>query len=370
MRILLLTTHLDVGGISNYVVSLAKALTRRNHSVIVMSAGGSMVADLQKAGILHLPLSLRVKSEMHPWMLKAIAQILKAVGGQRPDVIHAHTRVTHWAAGVSGRLAKIPVVTTCHGFYRWRWHRQAFPFWGKRVMAVSRTVHRRLTMRFHVPRRKAVCISNGIDWEEKKAKNFDAQVEFYRQAWGISSQKPVVGSIARLVQAKGHVILIRAFHELRQHIPEAQMVLVGDGPLREELIRLIYELGEQEHVILTGSVAHTAIPLSTFTVFVQPSLQEAFGLSLVEAMAMRLPLVVAAVGGMREIVQEGETGYKVSPRNPLALANAIRKILENPQQAKAMGEAGYRRYRRLFTMDRVASEVEAVYAQVAGEKRS
>lgn len=370
MRILFLTTHLEFGGIPVYTVMLATALKQRGHEPIVASRGGVLVERLTAAKIPHVSVAVGIKSELHPTIAVAVAQVVGIIHRARPDLLHAQTRVAHVVAGLAGWLTGVPVVTTAHGFSRWRWGRRHFPCWGRRVIAVSRAVARVLTLVSRVPRARVVLIPNGIAWDPMEPRRLAQQAAWFSQVWGLPRGGPIIGSIARLNEAKGEHVLLEAFHRVRRQIPSARLLLVGDGPQKSALIRQAYAFGDEDHVVIAGPVEHTAIPLSVMDVFVLPSRDEAFGLALVEAMAMRRPVVASAVGGMREIVRHGETGFLVPPGNPGALADALRYLVEHPDAARALGEAGYRRFQERFTIDRMAADVERVYKQVLAELRS
>lgn len=369
MRCLLVTSHLDVGGISVYTVGLARALKRRGHELLVISGGGALVRELEEAGILHRRFPLRIKSELHPFVAAVVARLVKVIRDWCPDVLHAQTRVTHVAAGVAGRVTGVPVVTTTHGFYTWRWGRRVFPFWGRRVIAVSPSSRRKLTRAYQVPAAKVVEILNGIEWSPPAPPQLAAEAARFRQLWGLQGPGPVIGTIARLSPAKGHPTLLEAFQQVRRRHPEARLLIVGDGPEKPALIRQAYALGIQDAVSITGFVERTAVPLSVMDLFVLPSLREAFGLAIVEAMAMAKPVVASSVGGIRVVVRRGETGLLVPPRDSAALAAAIGRLLDDPAEAQRMGQAGRRRFEQRFTMDRVAADVEQVYRQVVQETR-
>lgn len=370
MRILFLTSHLELGGIPIYTVHLAQALAQRGHEPIVASSGGALVAELAAAGIPHLPLNLRTKSELHPMVALAVLRLAGLIRRHRPEILHAQTRVAHLVAGLAGRLTGVPVITTAHGFYRWHWGRYLFPFWGQRVIAVSPMTDRKLRIAYRLPPRKVTVIPNGIAWKPPDVARLNRESAWFRQVWGIRNGGPVIGTVARLVEAKGIGVLLEAFHRLRRQVPAAQLVVVGDGPQRSELVRLAYRLGEQDHVVFAGFMLQTATPLSVMDLYVQPSFREAFGLAVVEAMAMAKPVVASAVGGLRVVVRHGETGLLVPPRNPEALAAALAQLLRDPVRCQAMGEAGRCRFEAQFTIERMAEKVEQVYRGVLREASS
>jgi len=218
--------------------------------------------------------------------------------------------------------------------------------------------------RYGVPPAKVALIANGIAWTPWDPARLAEAVARFRQTSGIRGDGPVVGTVTRLAPAKGLPTLLQAFHQLRRQVPSARLLIVGDGPLKTELVRSAYALGEQEQIIFSGIAVETRVPLSMMDVFVLPSHHEAFGLAIVEAMAMGRPVVASRVGGIPTIVDDGVTGLLVPPNDPDALARALGQMLDDPERRRAMGSAGHARYEREFTMDRVAREVESVYEEV------
>src|SRR3990167_8758884 len=137
MRILLLTTHLNIGGISTYTVSLAKALKKKGHEGFVMSGGGMLMAELAQSGVSHINIDILTKSELSPKVFRAVLEISKIVKRTGIDIIHSQTRVTQVTGFFVSRLCGIPLVTTCHGFFNKNIGRIILPSWGERVIAIS-----------------------------------------------------------------------------------------------------------------------------------------------------------------------------------------------------------------------------------------
>ena len=210
MKILLLTTHLNRGGISVYVTELARDLKRSGHQPMVASAQG--------------------------WL--GFPRLLLLLRRQRPDLLYAHTGVTQGLAWTLSALTQIPYVTTSHEFYR-------------------------------APSPETVAS--------------------FKQTIGLTG-KPVVGVIARFNPAQGLDALLQAIPRLLKVFPRLQLLLVGDGPTRSDLVRLAYQLGIAEHVVITHPVDEVQVPLAAMDVFVAPSFREGSGCAIVEAMAAGVPV--------------------------------------------------------------------------------
>ena len=131
MNILFLTTHVNTGGITSYILTLGETLVKSGHKVWVASSGGDNVSRIEAAGMRHLQINVRTKSELHPKLLLSMPPLLDLIRDEKINIIHAQTRVTQVLGEVLSRLSGIKLVTTCHGFFRPRWFRKTFPCWGR-----------------------------------------------------------------------------------------------------------------------------------------------------------------------------------------------------------------------------------------------
>lgn len=364
MKILLLTTHLEMGGISIYVANLARGLKRRGHDPIVASSGGWFEPRLEESHIPHCKIPCRTSSELNPklWCL-VFPQLLALIRRERPDLIHAHTRVTQALAWILSGVTGVPYVTTCHGFYRYRIGRRLFRCWGKTVMAISDATMDLLVRQYRlaIPREVRLILS-GIPLDQFSSPVVKEEIDWFRQTLGLKG-KPVIGAIARLSPVKGLEFLLKAVPGLRSDFPQLQVLLVGEGPAKPDLVRLAYELGIADRVVISHPVEDTRIPLASMDLFIAPSLQEGFGLAIVEAMAAGVPVVASDSGGPTEIIRDGESGFLIPPADASALESAIRTVLKDPDQRARIAREAREQARIRFDMDRVIQEVEQVYAQ-------
>ncbi|MFA5069627.1 MAG: glycosyltransferase family 4 protein, partial [Candidatus Omnitrophota bacterium] len=182
------------------------------------------------------------------------------------------------------------------------------------------------------------------------------------------SPGPVVGIISRLSKVKGHKYLIGAFAKLSQMIPDAQLLIIGDGDRRykDSLMSLAEDLGVSSKTFFFPSCKDTAMPLSAIEVFCHPSLQEGLGLSILEAMAMRLPVVASNVGGIYTLIRHKVNGLLVPAMNERALAEGIAQIISDPDMARRMGIASHQAVLKNFTLDIMRDKVIEVYNKVMG----
>src|SRR3989338_1623658 len=327
MNILFLTTHLNTGGITSYVLALAKGLKAKGHQVYIVSSGGEALPRFQVAGINHLAIPIKTKCEFSPRVILSFFRLAREVQEKGIDIIHANTRVTQVLSWLLSRFTGKPYVSTCHGFFRARLSRRIFPCWGSKVVAVSAQVKDHLVKDFRLNEADIRLIYHGIEVE-----NFKSQVtshpstEFIpsvveglrtgksqvREKFGLG-EGPVVGIVARLSAVKGHIYLIEAMQEVLKKIPAAQLMIVGTGRIQPELAGLAKRLGVEKNIFFIPAVADTAEALSVMDVFVMPSLQEGLGLGLMEAMASGAAVVGSDIGGIKALIQDGSTGRLVRP---------------------------------------------------------
>jgi glycosyltransferase involved in cell wall biosynthesis len=185
----------------------------------------------------------------------------------------------------------------------------------------------------------------------------------FKQSLGLNGE-PIIGAIARLSAVKGLDVVLKALPPLLAQFPRLQVLLVGDGPARPDLIRLAYSLCIAEHVVLCHPVEDARLALAAMELFLAPSVREGFGLAIVEAMAAGIPVVATTSGGPAEMIEDGENGILIPPGDPEGLAEVIRDLLSDPDRRRRIAQAGRERAKERFDMKRVVEEVEAVYARV------
>lgn len=362
MKILLLTTHIDIGGIGCYTFSLAKSLKKKGHTVLVVSSSGNLVGELDKEGISHIKIDIDTRSELSPRVSLAIFKLRTIVNGQGIEVIHAQTRVTQVVAEGASRLTRVPYVTTCHGFFRARWGRRTFGCWGDRVIAISEAVREHLVNDLGVKKQRVALVHNGVDIARFSHPHSEEEKEQFRAQAGLSNA-PLIGIIARLSPVKGHKYLLTAVKEVVNYRPEIQLLIVGDGPCREELLEQTAALGLGGNVVFLDSTFDTAKPLSVIDIFTLPSLQEGLGLSIMEAQAAGVPVIASNVGGIYTIIKDNENGLLIPPKDSSGLASAIMKLMDSPWLAKKMGERGRELVSKNFSLDKMTQRIEEIYRQ-------
>ena len=359
MNILFLSTHLNTGGITSYLLTLAKGLRRRGHRIFLATSGGNTQEEFKKIGADLIPLNIHTKSELDPRIYLAMGPLKNLVQENRIDVIHAQTRITQVMGELLHKITKRPYISTCHGFFKKRLSRRIFPCWGNRVIAISEAVSEHLHKDFGILEEKIVLIPNGIDLEEFPLIK-DEQKQFNRQKFHLGDN-PIIGIIARLSDVKGQDILIWAMKKVLEKIPQAQLLLIGEGKEETALRAHVKDLKLENHVHFYPIVNKTAESLSLLDVFVMPSRQEGLGLSVMEAQASGLAVVASRVGGLPSLIEHEKTGLLVSPEDIEGLADAIIRVIQDKQLAYNLGSAARAFIQKKYSADRMVGKTLEVY---------
>jgi glycosyltransferase involved in cell wall biosynthesis len=365
MRVLLLTTHLNTGGIGSYTVNLAGYLKKAGIDVAVASSGGILESKLKDSGISHATIDIKTKAEFGFKIFKALPSLLNLVDSGNFDLVHAQTRV----AQVAGQLVKsktgVPLVTTCHGFFKHRrLARRIFPCWGDKVIAISQSVSRHLVEDFGVDPDRVSLVYSGIDLGRYSVLKSGQGAAELKKSTGISEDAFLVGSIGRLSPEKGYTYLIEAFKRALEKRPSMQLLIVGEGREKDLLTEQARESGISGRVFfVNGNDAPLEEYLSLMDVFCLVSLSEGLGLSLIEAMAAGRACIVSNVGGLAELVLREKDGIIVPPKDAGALSEAILRLAENAALRKKLGDAAREKAMNNFSIERSGEETVKVYRQ-------
>jgi glycosyltransferase involved in cell wall biosynthesis len=189
-----------------------------------------------------------------------------------------------------------------------------------------------------------------------------------REAWGIDPGALVIGSVARLHPSKDHETLLRAFAAVREQHPALRLVLVGEGPLRERLVNLAARLPSADAptsgVLFLGERGNVEDLLAGFDIAVLATRREGFGLAALEAMAAGLPLVASNTGALPELIRDGDSGLLVEPGSPAALAQALERLVTQPELRRALAQRA-RAEAQKYPLSRMVAETAELYAEMA-----
>lgn len=308
------------------------------------------------------------RGRLDPFVLFDLVRIIRS---ERIHVLHLHGYGSQIFGRVAGVLTGASTIIHGHGIDFYPSSLQEFTDrclsrFTARAIAVSAWVKEDYVQRRKMDPSKVLVMRNGIPIE-----NFVPIAEQERreikQGLGIQCGYCVVGTVTRLREEKGNRYFLEAAAEVLKVCPKTYFLLVGDGPLLNELRELAERLGIGQKVIFAGFQQDVARMLSIFDVKVIASLTEGLSLAVLEAMAMGKAVVATAVGGNGELLRDGETGLLVPPRDPEALAEKIICLLRNEQERARLGRRAHEESRR-YGLDGYVRDLEIVYEEVAGKR--
>lgn len=329
---------------------LALHLTRLGvRQMVVTGRTGELYRRLRRAGVpVH---GCSWKAGIDPRALLGVFREAR----RRPAVLHAHDPHALAIAAIVTRALGLPLVVTRRATFPLRrpaaWRR------ADRVVAISEAVRRRL-LADGIPADRIALVPSGIDLDDASS----ALPGGFRTRLALPTDSPLVATVAALTAEKGLDVLVSAASRLREQTPKIHWAVAGAGPLAPSLNRSAAELGVADVVHLLGHLDDPGALVAEADCYVMPSTSEAFGTSLLDAMALGRPIVASAVGGIPEVL--GDAGLTVPPSDPAALAAAVARVTGDAALAARLGTAARTRVER-FSAAGMARSMAAVYRSVA-----
>lgn len=365
IKILYVITSLGIGGAERLLVSYLKLLDHKKYEFNVVALW-EKPDDLKKEIEEYCKVTvLKIKSRFSPSVVFHLAKLIRQT---KPDIIHSHLFQARFYTGFAHLISNYGIlITHKHNNVNPKKHNvfilleMISIFLSKQVIAISNSVKSSLCKFELISSKKIFVLHNAIDYEK-----------FFKIAASnkILIGKPIViGTICRLEPQKGINYLLLAMKIILTKFPTVQLEIVGDGSLLQELKELTGKLGISNSVKFFGKFADVIPFYSRMNIFILPSLYEGFGIVLLEAMSAGIPVIATNVDGIREVVINGVSGILIRREDPEAIADAVFKIIENPQMADTLVEAGLERSKS-FDIKEHVMKLDNFYSNLLGAESS
>jgi len=364
-RVVRIVSDLPYGGVERRLLTLLPLLREAgwDASVACIRVAGEMAPLFEAQGIPVevLPFSSR-------WSPSSLRRLARRFREMRVDVVHTHMYRCNTSGVVAAKLAGVPlVVANVHNVDEWDDRRQLFM--ERRlarlkdiIIAVSERVRQNYLQRTGISPTRVVTLHNGIDLSPFGP---HASNPHLRSELGIKAGEKVVSIIARLVQQKRHTDFLEMAAQVRDRVPQARFIVVGQGKLRSELERRAAELGLGDRVVFTGHRNDIPALLAMTDVFVMCSEREGFSNALLEAMASGAPIVSTDAGGASEAVVDGESGFILPIGRPDLVAERVTSLLADANLSRRVRLAARERV-SLFSVDRMCQATDLLYEKMLG----
>jgi len=375
MKVLIFIQGLSFGGLEKLVYDMVKYVNKYQNDIEIeiccYDVLGHFAEKLfqEKENVkLHL-LQRRPGIDLsYPFKLASL------VKSQDIQLIHAHNATAWFYATWASILSRVPLVYTEHDRsfptpLRLKYFHYFFGRYTPAVVAVSEAVKRNLEKYEHIKNIRV--IYNGIDPDLFRPPMPTEKV-LKKKMLGLNADDIVLGNVGRMDYWKNQRILIEILSELKNTLSHSsihpftniKLILVGGGEEEENLKRLVVEKEVKDDVIFLGKRSDVNEILKAFDIFVFPSLTEGLPLVVIEAMAVGLPVVASPVGGIPELIIDGENGFLVSPTSEKEVRDAIIKLLKNPFLREKMGKIGRERFEAYFSLPQMVKKYIEVYEEV------
>lgn len=370
IRVLYLITELNMGGAQQALFRLLSGLDRNRYQPTVAclyNGRGQAAQQISQLGIPVIDLGMQPK-----WRLDAMWRLHRLVREQKPVILHAWMIHANILGRIVGRLNRVPVVIISRrtqnldGAGR-EWANRKLSGWSDATIAVSECVRQVEIAQARTDPAKVITIHNGIEAEWYR--QIDSTVrDRIRRELKTPNEALVIASVGRLHPVKGLAKLLVAMKSVHARFPEVYLWLVGDGELRSTLEAQARQLGLDDVVVFTGTRLDVPEILTAVDIFTLASHVEGMPNAILEAMAAGLPVVATQVGGVPEIVVEGQTGLLVPPADDKVLAQALLTLIEDASLRRRLGLAGRQRVLGQFDIAVTRQKTVDLYGRLLQEK--
>lgn len=365
IKIMNVVQTLDMGGLEKLIVDSVKFFDRGrfDFTVCCLSERGILASELENSGIEVIFLNKR-----YGFDLGLSLRLAALIGKKKIDILHTHNQRPLVYGALAASLSKVNAyVHTRHGRNdpdnsKSTFMSRFFSAFTDKIVCVSQDIYKVSLEKEKISTQKLEVIRNGIDIN--KFVNATSKDEYLLNQLGIKTDAFVIGTVGRLSRIKNQMFLMDAFKHLFSAHSDTRLIVIGDGPLKQDLIEHVDEIGLRGKVLFLGERKDVASLMKLFDVFVLPSLSEGISLVILEAMAAGLPIIATNVGGNLELIKEGENGFFVSLGNPLYLSSAIERLMQDSKLRRSISENNRKKALAEFDIAVMCKKYESLYSSL------
>jgi len=384
IKILRIIARLNIGGPALHVIILNSELDSGRYvsqlvTGIESPAEGNMYDVAEEKGVHPIVIDALGREIFFKEDFRALIKLIRLINIEKPDIVHTHTAKAGTLGRIAAKLTGVPVIIhTFHGhvFHSYfGFFKSKFFLWLERLLAKFTNViitvgeqQRREIIQYKVAEQeKVVSIPLGLDL--KPFVNTKTDPNLLRRELSLPRQTLLVGIVARLVPIKNHLCFLESARLILQNFDNVRFLIIGDGELRTYLEQKTRDLGLESRVIFMGFQHDLVKIYASLDIVTLSSFNEGLPVALIEAMAAGKPVISTNVGGVGDLILDGDNGLLVPSNDPAALAEAILYLLRNPERRKMMGGAGKKKAYPLFDKNRLLGDIDKLYRKLTKIER-
>ena len=375
-KILRIIARLNIGGPALHCIILNSELVPRNYKSLLVTGvesptEGNMYDLARRKAVKPIVIDALGREIFFKEDFRALIRLIKLINLEKPDIVHTHTAKAGTLGRIAAKLTGVPIIIhTFHGhvFHSYfGFFRTKFFLWLERLLAKFTDViitvseqQRDEIIKYKVAApEKIIAIPLGLDLKPFIGSNADPNE--LRVEFSVPEQTKLVGIVARLVPVKNHVCFLEAARLVLKRYDDVRFMIIGDGELRGTLEQKARDLGMEDRVIFMGFQHNLQKIYAGLDIVALSSYNEGLPVALIEAMAAGKPVISSDVGGVVDLILDGNNGLLVPSNEPESLAEATLYLLEHPERRKMMGEAGREKVYPHFDKKRLVDDIDNLY---------
>jgi len=356
------------GGAEQNLLTVVKTIdkTQYNITVCLLKPSNILEAWFKDSGIKFFVLKIS-----SGWDIFSIFRLAGFIRRKNIDIVHTCLYASNTFGRIAAAIARAPVIIAWEqgeilqqtSARHYNIDRILAKFTDS-IIACSNAVKEALVKKEGISIDKIRVVHNCVDLTKFNA---SSGVLLTRKRLGLAEDDILIGTAASLNnEVKGQAYLIKAMPQIIKAYPKTKLLLAGEGRSKSDFIKLIEELNIKNNVVLAGFRLDMPSIMAILDIYVCPSIYEGLGISIIEAMSLKKPVVATHVGGISEVVVENQTGYLVRQKDAGSIAQAVISLLADPRLMRQMGEQGFKRAKEYFSAELVTKKMQALYKEVSG----
>lgn len=369
---ILLVNALDIyGGGEFFVLQLASEFKERGYSVfIACSVSGFLQKKCLDAGLQTIP--LRFKKNHHINLFSSLKVLKNFLKGKKISIIHTNTDKDRMLGAIASKLFNLKHITTLHSLQSIQ-HNLTHYIRNKLITdfftADGNSIYKLLIDKNKIDKEKIKIIHLGLD--QDLYRRDEIKRNLFRKRYNINENHFVIGNLGRMVEFKGQEYLLRAFKNISIAHPDTRLIIAGSGELEYHLKKLSTDLQLDSRVIFPGFISDIQELYSAFDLYIQPSLNnggELFPISILYAMAQKLPVIATNTGDISEMVTNNINGFLINEKDVSSINEAVSLFIKNNDLKIQMGNASYNLITENFTLHKMVNSFEALYKEINSKR--